>query len=84
MQSYREVYPTWHSHIEISERDFSSSCPFESLFVFYVGKTCPEILLWSQAHQTDQEGIFISAWKHIKTEGWASQFIQNEPKDLYL
>lgn len=59
---------TWHAHIEISERDLSSGGPSESAFVDCVGQTCPEILLWSQTHHADQEGVLISALKQIKTE----------------
>lgn len=57
------MFSTWHAHVEIGERDFSSGRPFEEVFIGCVGKASPEILFWSQTHRTDQEGILISAFK---------------------
>lgn len=56
------MFRTWHAHVEIGERDFSSGRPFEEVFVGCVGEASPEILFWSQTHRTDQEGILISAF----------------------
>lgn len=41
------VYRTWHAHIEMCECNLSSCGPLESVYAVCVGKTSPEILLWS-------------------------------------
>lgn len=61
----KDICSTWHAHIEMSEGDLSFCCPFESMYVFCVGKPCPKILLWSQSHQTNEKSILISEIKYV-------------------
>jgi len=52
---------TWHPDVEVCEGDPCPGAPPEAVLLLHVGKSGPEILLWSQTHQTHQIGALIPA-----------------------